>query len=176
MKNKYLILRHAETIKDPDKHPKDWLLVPDALEKINEYIDSDKFFKITRIISSTEPKAIVTGKPISEFFNLPITEMEEFVEVKREKKFLSDEEFLTQKQKELEIRNERINGIESGNEAIVRFNLGIEKLEKEFKNESILIITHGTIMTLFLADHKNDFLNVFENWKNLKFCELVDLN
>jgi broad specificity phosphatase PhoE len=176
MQNKYLILRHAETIKNPDKHPKDWLLTPDALEKINEYISDGKFNSITKIVTSTEPKAVATVKPISTHLNLPITEVEEFVEVKREKKFLTDEEFLIQKQKELEVRNEKVNGVESGDEAITRFKLGIEKLEEEFKDESILIITHGTIMTLFLADCKNDFLNIFENWKNLKFCELVELN
>jgi broad specificity phosphatase PhoE len=176
MKNRYLILRHAETVKDPEKHPKDWLLTPDALEKINEYISEGKFNGITKIVSSTEPKAVATGKPISKFLNLTVTEMEEFVEVKREKKFLTDKEFLIQKQKELELRNEKVNGVESGNEAIKRFKSGIEKLEQEFEDENILIITHGTIMTLFLADHKNDFSNIFENWKNLKFCELGELD
>ena len=175
-KNKYLILRHAETIKDPDKHPEDWLLTPDALEKINEYISEDKFVGITKIVSSTEPKAISTAKPISFHLNLQIEEMREFVEVKREKKFLTDEEFLIQKQKELEIRDEKVNGVESGNEAIERFKSGIQKLEEKLQNECILVITHGTIMTLFLAEYKNDFSNIFGDWKNLKFCELIELN
>jgi 2,3-bisphosphoglycerate-dependent phosphoglycerate mutase len=176
MKNKYLVLRHAETIKDPEKHPKDWLLTHEALDKINEYIKEEKFSHITKIVSSTEPKAVATGKPIGEYLSLPILEMEEFVEVKREKKFLTDEEFLIQKQKELELRNEKVNSVESGDEAIARFKSGIVKLESEHENENILIITHGTIMTLSIADYKNDFLNIFENWKKLKFCELINLN
>jgi len=175
MKNKYTLLRHAETIKDPDTHPKDWLLTPDSLDKIHKYISADKFAGITKIVSSTEPKAVATGKPIAEYLNLPIDEMEEFVEVKREKKFLSDEEFLIQKQKELEVRSERVNGVESGDEVIARFRLGIQMLEEKYSGENILIISHGTIMTLFLADHKNDFKNIFENWKKLKFCEIIEL-
>jgi hypothetical protein len=55
MKNKYVFLRHAETIKDPEKHPKDWLLTPEALEKIKEYIRHGKFSNITKIVSSTLP-------------------------------------------------------------------------------------------------------------------------
>jgi broad specificity phosphatase PhoE len=83
---------------------------------------------------------------------------------------------LIQKRKELEKRDEKVNGVESGDEAITRLKLGIKKLESEYENENILIITHGTIMTLFIADYKNDFLNIFEDWKKLKFCELVELN
>jgi len=90
MKNRYIILRHAETIKDPNKPAPEWDSTLDALEKINEYISEGKFEGITKIVSSTEAKAVATGKPISEFLNLPIDELEEFVEVKRERKFLND--------------------------------------------------------------------------------------
>jgi broad specificity phosphatase PhoE len=173
------LLRHAETIKDPNTHPKDWLLTPDSLEKIHEYIKDGNFNKITKIISSSEPKAVATGRPVAEYLNLSIEEMEEFVEVKREKKFLTDEEFLVQKQKELEMRNERVNGVESGDEAIARFKLGIQKLEEKNsdpnKIENILIVTHGTILTLFLADYKNNFQNIFESWKGLEFCEIMEI-
>jgi len=175
MKNKYILLRHAETIKDPDTHPKDWLLTPDSLDKIHELIGGGRFNGITKIISSTEPKAVATGKPIAEYLNLPIEKMEEFVEVKREKTFLTDDEFLIQKQKELELRNERVNGVESGDEAIARFKFAIQKLEEKYYGENVLIITHGTILTLFLADHKNDFKNVFDNWKKLGFCEMLEM-
>jgi len=175
MKNKYTLLRHAETIKDPDTHPKDWLLTSDSLDKIHEYITEGKLNSITKIVSSTEAKAVATGKPIAEYLNLPIEEMEEFVEVKREKKFLTDEEFLIQKQKELEARSERVNGVESGDEAVTRFKLGMQKLEEKYSGENILIISHGTIMALFLADHKNDFENIFERWEKIKFCEIIGL-
>ena len=105
MKNKYTILRHAETIRDPNKNSVDWVLIPDALEKINEYIADGKFDKISKIISSTEPKAVATGKPILEYLknkipNLRVEELEELVEVKKGKKFLTDAEFANQKERE----------------------------------------------------------------------------
>jgi 2,3-bisphosphoglycerate-dependent phosphoglycerate mutase len=168
-------LKDFEKIKDPNTHPKNWLLTPDSLDKIYEYIRIGRFGGITKIISSTEPKALATGKPIAEHLNLPVEEMEEFVEVKREKRFLTDNEFLIQKQKELEIRNEKVNGVESGDEAITRFKLGIQTLEEKYSGENILIITHGTIMTLFLADRNDSFNNIFEDWNKLKFCEISTL-
>jgi broad specificity phosphatase PhoE len=175
MKNKYTFLRHAETIKDPNKPAPEWDLTPDALEKINQYISEGKFDKITKIYSSTEPKAVATGKPISTFLDLPILEMEEFVELKREKKFLTDEEFLDQKKRELTNLDHVENGVESGNTGIERFESGIQKLEDMYTGENILIITHGTIMTLYLAKINNDNENIFENFNKLKFCELVEI-
>lgn len=175
MKNKYILLRHAETIKDPNTHPKDWLLTSDGLEKINTYITEGKFNGITKILSSTESKAVATGKPIAEFLGLPIEEMEEFVEVKREKKFLTDDEFLDQKKRELTNLDEIENGVESANSALGRFEGGIQKLEKHYSGENILVITHGTIMTLYLAKLNDDFENIFKNWGRLKFCELISI-
>ena len=37
MKNKYVFLRHAETVKDPEVHPALWKLTPEGLNKIEEY-------------------------------------------------------------------------------------------------------------------------------------------
>lgn len=176
MKNKYLILRHAETIKGPNKPAPEWDLTADALEKINYYISERKFSDITKIVSSSEPKAVATGKPIAIHLNLPISEMEEFVEVKREKKFLTDEEFLDQKKRELTNLYQIENGVESANQALARFERGIQKLEEKYLDENILIITHGTIMTLYLAKINNDFGSIYENWKKLKFCDLIIIN
>ncbi len=173
MKNKYLLLRHAETSKDPSKPAPEWDLTPESLVTINQCITDGKFDGNTKIYSSTEPKAVATGNPIAKHLSLPIMELEEFVEVKREKKFLTDEEFLDQKKRELTNLNQIENGVESANQALARFESGIKKLEDKYSGENILIITHGTIMTLYLAKINNDFENVFENWKNLKFCDIA---
>lgn len=172
MKNTYLFLRHAETIKDPNKHPKDWDLTTDSLEQVHKYISEGKFRDVTKIYASTEPKAVATGKPISQDLNLSINEMEEFVEVKREKTFLSDEEFLAQKKRELENLEKIENGVESGRSALERFLRGIEILESEFTGETILIITHGTVLSIYFADMLGKQNEIFERWQNLRFCAL----
>ncbi len=180
MKNTYSFLRHGETVKDPKAHPKDWVLTNEVQDTIKKLIDSGIFSNITKIVSSNEPKAVSTGKPILEFYkvvnpDMEIIEYEEFAEVKREKKFLTDDEFLIMKQKELLTRDERVNGVESGNEALERFTKGILRLEEKYSGENILIITHGTILALYLADKRNEYEHIFEIWKNLNFCEVVKI-
>jgi broad specificity phosphatase PhoE len=175
MKNKYIFLRHAETLKDPNTHPKDWLLTPDALQIVNKYIEEGKFANVTKIYSSTEPKAVATGKPISAKLEAEINELENFVEVKREKKFLTDEEFLAQKKKEVENLGTVENGVESGGDALNRFEEGIDKLESEFNGETILVISHGTVMSIYFAKLLNELPNVFDRWQKLKFCALGEV-
>jgi hypothetical protein len=36
-------------------------------------------------------------------------------------------------------------------------------------NSNILIASHGTVLTLYFSDLKDDFENIFNYWKNLSF-------
>ncbi len=174
MKNKYTFLRHAETIKDSNKASIDWDLTPDALIQISEYLSSDKFKNITKIYSSTEPKAIATLKPIAQKLGLEINTLENFVEVKREKKFLTEAEFIDQKRRELTNLDQIENGVESGSAALARFMTGINILEEKYsdheKVENILICSHGTILTIYFATLLKQEENIFERFKKIKFC------
>ena len=38
MKNTYIFLRHAETVKDPSVHPKEWKLTEAGVKKIEDYV------------------------------------------------------------------------------------------------------------------------------------------
>jgi broad specificity phosphatase PhoE len=182
MKNKYIFLRHAETIKDPNKNSVDWDLVPEALAFVNDYINQGEFENVTKIISSTESKAIATAKPVLEYLNnkrkienknkIVLELNEDFVEVKREKKFLTDEEFLDQKKRELANLDNIENGVESDRAALLRFIKGIEDAEDKYENENILIVSHGTIMTLYFAYLQNEMEDIFARWEKIKFCAL----
>jgi alpha-ribazole phosphatase len=182
MKNKYIFLRHAETQKLADTPVIDWPLVSEALLKINEYIENGEFENITKIISSTESKAIATAKPVLEYLNkkrkdknqpeIVLELNENIVEVKRDKKFLTDEEFANQKMRELTNLEAIENGAESANVALERFLNAISEIEEKYDNENILIVSHGTILSLYFAYLQNEMQNVYERWKNIKFCAI----
>ncbi len=125
MNNKYIFLRHAETIKDPDIDAKDWKLTAEALDKINEYNDIGVFDGVEVIVTSMENKAITTALPVSKKYNLNIINMEEFNEIGRSNKFLTNEEFLVQKKRQLTELDAEVDGGESGRSALSRFKSGI---------------------------------------------------
>jgi broad specificity phosphatase PhoE len=182
MKNRYIFLRHAETQKLADTPVVNWPLVDDALLKINEYIEKGEFENITKIISSTESKAIATAKPILGYLNRKRNEAgeseivlelnENIVEVKREKKFLTDDEFADQKMRELTNIETVENGAESANVALERFLNAISEIEEKHENENILIVSHGTILSLYFAYLQNEMQHVYVRWKNVKFCAI----
>lgn len=175
MKNKYIFLRHAETIKDPSIHAKDWLLTTEALGVVSEYINSDKFANVNLIVASTENKAVATAKPIAKNLNLEILELEEVKEIGRSSKFLTDEEFLIQKEKQMTDLETEVDGGESGRVALNRFKSGIAKLEAENEGKTILVVTHGTVMSLYFAELLNELSNAFSRWQKLKFCALGEV-
>ena len=172
MKNKYIFLRHAETIKDPNVHPKEWGLTPDALNKIQEYLKKKFFGQVTRIVSSGENKAYSTGVPIANEMGLEITQMPEFSEIGRSGKFLTDDEFLVQKRRQLTELDTEVDGGESGRNALERFKGGIAKLEAEHEGETFLIISHGTVLTLYFAELTGKWTRIFDRWKRLPFCAI----
>lgn len=175
LKNNYFFLRHAETQKDPETNAKDWVLTDDALLKINEYINTGILKDVNIIFTSKENKAIATAKPITLKYGLLSLELENFNEIRRSNKFLNDEEFLIQKRNQMTNLSTEIDGGESGISAIERFEIGMQKIDEMFDNKTILIVTHGTIMSLYFAKIKNELPSAFERWQSLKFCALGEI-
>lgn len=172
MKNRYIFLRHAETIKDPAIHPKDWSLTPDALKKIEEYLKKKFFAGVTKIITSGENKAYSTGVPVANSMGINVEQMTEFNEIGRSGKFLTDQEFLVQKKKQLTDLDTEVDGGESGRNALERFKSGIAKLESENEGQTFLIVSHGTVLTLYFAEQTGKWERIFDRWKRLPFCAI----
>ncbi len=170
MNNTYIFLRHGETIKDPAVHPKEWKLTPKALTVINEYLNLDIFKQVNFIYSSTENKSIATLKPIANFLSKKIIEVENFVEIGRSPKFLSDEEFLVQKKRQLTEFQVEVDGGESAEHALNRFKEGIGQIEKYYNNKVVLIGSHGTVLSLYFANILNKMDQAYERWGKLPFC------
>lgn len=170
MKNTYIFLRHGETIKDPTVHPKEWKLTPEALTVINEYINLDIFKQVNFIYSSTENKSVATLRPIATALSKEIIEVANFVEIGRSPKFLSDEEFLIQKKRQLTEHQSEVDGGESAEHALNRFKEGIEQIEKDHDGQTILVGSHGTVLSLYFADILNQMDQAYERWGKLPFC------
>jgi len=168
--NAYIFLRHAKTKKDPLKHATQWELEEDALEVLNTHIQDDVFKDVDMVITSTEPKAIATAKPIAKHSGLEITSQDSFNEIKREEDFLTDKEFLIQKQTQLESLDTAVGGPESGRKALQRFEHGLQLLEEMHTDKTMVIVSHGTVLSLYFASLLGTLGTVFERWGQLKFC------
>lgn len=172
MKNIYYFLRHAETKKDSNIHATLWGLSELGFAESKEFAENKIFDDIDLIFTSNEIKARQTAEPIAEKLKLGIAEMCDFREVERGKKFSTHEEFEKLKKDKLENLDCDIDGGETGREALKRFEQGIKSLEELYSGKKILIVSHGTILTLYFAKVKGNFSDIFSRWKALSFCAL----
>ncbi|MDO8260331.1 MAG: histidine phosphatase family protein [Candidatus Magasanikbacteria bacterium] len=170
MKNVYYFLRHAEVKKDSNIHATLWGLSEFGVVQAREIAENEMFNDIDLIITSTEIKAHQTAEPIAKKLKLEIIEMSNFCELGRGEKYLTLEEFEKLKKAKLEDLDCDLDGGETGREALKRFEYGIKSLEDLYSGKKIIIVSHGTILSLYFAKVKNDFSDIFKRWKNLEFC------
>lgn len=172
MKNTYYFLRHADTKKDSNLHATLWSLSELGVAQSVGIVESGLFDEIDLIVTSNELKAQQTAGPLATKLGLIIVINSDFREVERGEKFLTQEEFEKLKKAKLEDLDCDFDGGETGRRALKRFEYGIKDLENNYHGKKILIVSHGTILSLYFAKVKNDFSGIFDRWQSLKFCAL----
>lgn len=168
--NTFYFLRHAETEKDPNIQSKKWSLSLIGERHARQIAESGCFDAVDVVISSCEKKAFDTAEPIAGRLGSEIIQMDEFNEVARGDKFLSKEEFEALKREKLENLDCKKDGGESGREAIARFNAGIQTVDNKYSCKNILIVSHGTILSLYFANVAGDNSDIYKRWKSMGFC------
>ena len=173
---KIYLLRHAETQFNSGKSPSKWHLSPKGEKQAKNVIKQNLIPKVDKIICSTELKTRLTIKHYAKFYQLPIYKDSRFNEVGSNhlpfdlKLF---QQFRRQCFKEFDLLLS-INDNESYRETYNRFQAGITDYTNSGHN-SILIVSHGCILSIFfamLSDISDNGELIYKNWKNLSFCAL----
>lgn len=170
--NTFIFLRHGQTLKDPRVTAVEWGLTDEAKSSLNNLIEDPIFEKIDHLYSSTESKAKKTAEPFAKKFSLKVEVLDGLDEVHRGEVYLSDDEFKRLKQEKLEDRDSNLDRGETSNEALSRFINAISEIDSKHHSESILVVSHGTVLALFFSHIKNDFSNIFDYWENMEFCAI----
>ncbi len=167
-KRKIIFLRHAETEKNPDLNAALWDLSNQGKIEAKNLANLEVMSQIDSIYSSQEKKAILTAEPIAKKLKREINPLSFFNEIKRGDKFLSKEDFEKEKIKQLtDLDYHAFNG-ESGSQALSRFKQGIEYiLEKD--GETLLIVSHGTILNIYFANLLNLYNQLPQRWQKTSF-------
>ena len=172
MNNTLIFLRHAETKKDKDAPVSKWSLTGEGKKRAQDLAKTSIFDDVDIIISSSEKKAIETAKPFAERLGKEIIQITELGEIGRDKGgLLSKEEYNTMKARIFEDLDYTAHGWETARHALERFKSAVEKIDKEYECKKVLIVSHGTVMSLYFSELQNDLKNVFSRWKRLGFCD-----
>ena len=169
-----LFIRHAAVVQDPTISSHAWVLSEDGRSHTRALIPYITPYTPTRIITSHEQKAIQTGQIIAEALDLPRTATPGLQEHDRTGApyFEDVAEFHNTIQQLFLQPDELIFGVETATQARTRFSQAIHTLLAQYPNDTLAIVSHGTVLTLFLVHH-NPHLDPISFWQQLKLPDLV---
>jgi len=170
MNNEFVFLRHAETERDSSVNAIHWKLTEEGANHAKKISNDDVFLNVDIIFSSEEDKAYSTALPIAEKNALSVIKDKAFNELRRGDKFLSNEDFDRLKREKLTDLDCAFDGGETGREALTRFKEAISMIDKENSGKKIVIVSHGTILSLYFFELMNYSGDIFSRWKKMEFC------
>jgi broad specificity phosphatase PhoE len=168
--NKLIFLRHAPTLKDISIPIEQWGIQPESAAVLTGLSNLPDFANIDIIYSSPKNKALVTAQVFSQKNNLEIIKVKDLAEIEKpgaEK--LSTQDYENMKLKIISDPNFTDLGWETSGHALDRFTLAVNTINSENEDKNILIVSHGTILTLYFAKLQNQLSNIITRWQNLKF-------
>lgn len=174
--NKFLILvKHSlpKIVEDQPAHR--WHLSGDGAERASRLADRLSTFRPEVLVSSAEPKARETAQIIAEFHRLSVDVIDNLHEHDRsETGFLSKDEFQNAVHEFFLKPDELVFGKETANEACARFSKAVHSILETYRNKTVLIVSHGTVISLFVS--RLTGISDYSLWKDLGLPGFVVLD
>lgn len=162
-----ILVRHSISNPRPDAVSHEWELTDAGRQRCIPLAEQLASYQPAVIISSHEPKARATAQLVAEHLGLPLLQGEGLHEHLRHTVpyFDSVAEFRGRVADFFARPTEHIFGEESADEAYVRFAGGIENALATYPNQTVVVVTHGTVMSLFIARANGlDAYALWERW------------
>lgn len=171
----FYLIRHTQVEVKPDIPSTEWLVSEHGriqTQKLAAQIDPLP----TLILTSIEPKAIKTGEILGEIWNVPVENFPNLHEHERGKNnFISNKQAWHQMVADyLKNPNELRMGRETAVEAAQRLETAIKSARTQFPHELIAFVTHGRILTAFVAQHNS--IAPVQYWRDLTLPAALQLN
>ncbi len=152
MNNTFYFLRHGETRVDKNTPISKWALTETGETQAKQLAEEGVFKDVDLIFSSTEEKAYKTALPIAESLGKEVTQLEEIVELNRDKSaFMKAEDYEKAIGDCLKHQLESVNNWETAVHALDRFSNKIDQLDREYNDQKILVVGHGFTINLYFA-------------------------
>lgn len=170
-----ILVRHAAPQIDVTTPAHTWPLSDKGRQSCYELAERLRPRCPTRIITSTETKARQTGYIIANTLQLPIEDQSGLHEHDRSNVTNLDQAtFQTLVARLLTHPETLVFGQETGAQARNRFTQAIFSIRRRYPDDTVIIVTHGTVLTLFIALY-NPINPVFW-WQNLRLPDFFCLS
>jgi broad specificity phosphatase PhoE len=150
---KYLILvKHSVPEIQADHPANTWHLSQEGQQRAQRLAAQLKSFEPEVILSSSEPKAKETADILARQLQLNVRIIPGLHEHdRRNVSYLSHDKFQAAIRDFFQKPNELVFGNESADEAYSRFYRALHSILNEHKDQTVVIVTHGTVISLFVS-------------------------
>jgi broad specificity phosphatase PhoE len=170
-----VFIRHAETKIDPKTPTSQWCLTDTAYQASRQLARELEKCKLKHIVTSEEFKAKETGRVIAEELGLTWETANNLHEHERKGIPFMEAEVWQQTIKDFFAKPDEfiLGKQETANQALKRFSQTVDTIVAVHP-EGIAIVTHGSVLSLFIAKH--NALNAYTFWQALKMPDRVALD
>lgn len=171
-----LLIRHANVVRDPAVPSREWRLSENGRFRTKQ-LAAQLTIHPTRLITSTEAKAMATGQILASVWGVPCTASPNLHEHDRQgTPYLTDKEAFDNIIKQFFSQpDELVFGNETATQALTRFKTAVFTQIKKYPTDTLGIVSHGTVMTL-LIKHIKPALDPFTFWQSLSMPDVYELN
>lgn len=174
MINKLILIRHSQSQPDPAHPASQWPLTAEGRRRCQPLADRLAAYGPDAIITSHERKAIETGALVAERLGLPARVADGLHEHEREHAgWLPSPAFEQAVAAFFARPNELVFGEETAGQAGARFEAGVRSALAAHPGQTVALVTHGTVMSLFVAAHAGRAALPF--WSSLGMPAIVVL-
>jgi broad specificity phosphatase PhoE len=123
-------------------------------------------------VTSSEPKAIETGRIIADALNIPMETTDGLEEHDRSNvPMMPSREFISFVELFFRESDRLVLGRETADAAAARFSGAIQDVLTRHPTGNIAIVTHGTVLALFAAEHADS--DPFQFWRRMGLPSFV---
>ncbi len=177
MPSHLIFVRHAAVHIDPAISSHQWPLTADGRSTTHRLAHHLKTYQPGRIVTSNEAKARATGAALAEVLTLPLSAADGLQEHDRRgvPYFENKGDFEAAVVNFFTHPDELVFGMETAVEATNRFTEAVNKLCQSHPQENLIIVTHGTVLTLFMRQ-TNPQIDPLVFWRSLAMPEAIVLD
>jgi broad specificity phosphatase PhoE len=174
--NKYLILvKHSVPEIVQSLPARSWTLSELGRTRARQLAEVLKQYQPDVIVSSKEPKAKETAEILAAIHGIELHIAEDLHEHDRSNvPFLRHDEFQASIREFFQKPGEPVFGRETADQAHARFYRGLHSVLDEHANKTIVVVTHGTVISLFVARLTGS--SDFEIWNRLGLPSFIAMD
>ena len=175
---KLVLVRHSISNHNSLQAPEDWDLTDEGVARCRTLAQHIKPYRPRRLFTSPMPKTRQTATSVSQALgDIPLYEEALLAEHSRRSNapYGSQDAFDARMKRLFAEPDRLVFGEETARQAEERFRLAIETvLDLVDAHENIVVVTHGTVMSLFAARY--NAIDSFELWQRLEMPSLLELD